>query len=129
MKQNNKVVTQNNKDVKQNIKSWKYIIFLGGEWRRAVGMVETIFRSASQFWNSSWDPYPIADQICDFPYPISDLNPDNTVGVNIKREMILSPNDEEVECTNHTLFQTKVVKTDTLFRTKTATPLSLFLLD
>ena len=44
------------------------------------------------------------------------------VGVNIKREMVLSPNDEEVanssknipnsrlECTNHTLFQTKTAK-------------------
>ena len=49
------------------------------------------------------------------------------VGVNIKREMVLFPNDEEVansskkinaiqdECTNHT-----VVEIDTLFRTKTA---------
>ena len=54
------------------------------------------------------------------------------VGVNIKREMVLSPNDEEVanssknipnsrlECTNHTLFQTKMVEIDTLFQTKTA---------
>ena len=46
-----------------------------------------------------------------------------TVDVNIKREMVLSPNDEEVasskkktipyfrlECTNHTLFQTKMGK-------------------
>ena len=52
------------------------------------------------------------------------------MGVNIKREMVLSPNDEEVassknipdsrlECTNHTLFQTKMVKIDTLFLTKT----------
>ena len=47
------------------------------------------------------------------------------------REMALSPNDEEVaflknipnsilECTNHTLFQTKIVTIDTLFQTKTA---------
>ena len=56
-----------------------------------------------------------------------------TVGVNIKREMVLSPNDEEVassnktyyriqdlECTNCTLFQTKLVEIDTLFKTKTA---------
>ena len=54
------------------------------------------------------------------------------VGVNIKREMVLSSNDEEVansskkhtnsrlQCTNHTLFQTKMVETDTLFQTKTA---------
>ena len=53
------------------------------------------------------------------------------VGVNIKREMVLSPNDEEVansskkktnsrlECTNYTLFQTKMVEIDTLFQTKT----------
>ena len=92
-------------------------------------------------------------KICDFPYPISDLiknlipyfRPEalepgawpervtscygtyTVVGVNIKREMVLFPNDEEVansskkinpiqdECTNHTL-----VEIDTLFRTKTA---------
>ena len=54
------------------------------------------------------------------------------VGVNIKREMVLLPNDDEVanssknipnsrrECTNHTLFQTKMVKIDTLFQTKMA---------
>ena len=46
--------------------------------------------------------------------------------------MVLLPNDEEVansskkhthsrlECTNHTLFQTKIVEIDTLFQTKTA---------
>ena len=86
-------------------------------------------------------------KICDFPCPISDLiknlipyfRPEalepsawpervtscygtyTVVGVNIKREMVLSPNDEEVansskkipnsrlEGTNHTLFQTKMV--------------------
>ena len=83
-------------------------------------------------------------KICDFPYPISDLiknlipyfRPEAlepcawpervtscygtcTVDVNIKREMVLSPNDEvassknipnsRLECTNHTLFQTKMV--------------------
>ena len=50
------------------------------------------------------------------------------VGVNIKREMALSPNDKEVancsknipnsrlECTNHTLFETKMmVEIDTLY--------------
>ena len=54
------------------------------------------------------------------------------VGVNSKREMVLSPNDEEVansskkhtqfktRVPNHTLFQTKMVKIDTLFWTKTA---------
>ena len=52
------------------------------------------------------------------------------VGVNIKREMVLLPNDDEVanssknnfrrECTNHTLFQTKMVKINTLFQTKMA---------
>ena len=47
--------------------------------------------------------------------------------------MVLSPNDEEVanaskknipnsrlDCTNHILFQTKMVEIDTLFQTKTA---------
>ena len=51
--------------------------------------------------------------------------------VNVERQMVLSPNDEvasskqnipnsRLECTNHTLFQTKMVKIDTLFQTKTA---------
>ena len=44
------------------------------------------------------------------------------VGVNIKREMVVSPNDEEVAnfSKKHTLFQTKMVEIDTLFQTKTA---------
>ena len=50
---------------------------------------------------------------------------------DIKREMVLSLNDEEVasskkipnsrlECTNHTSFQTKMVEIDSLFQTKKA---------
>ena len=48
-------------------------------------------------------------KICDFPYPISDLKPGTwpehvtscygmytVVGVNMKREMVLLPNDGEV---------------------------------
>ena len=69
-------------------------------------------------------------KICDFPYPISDLIKNlipyfrpalvynfrsalvqntYTVGVNIKREMVLSPYDEEVASSQkHTQFKTKV---------------------
>ena len=54
-----------------------------------------------------------------------------TVGVSTKREMVLSPNDEEVASSknipnsrpkvlNRTLFQRKMVEIDTLFQTKTA---------
>ena len=35
-------------------------------------------------------------KICDFPHPISDLTGTYTIGVNIKREIVLSPNDDEV---------------------------------
>ena len=77
-------------------------------------------------------------KICDFPYPISDLiknlipyfRPEalepgawpervtscygtyTVVGVNIKREMVLSPNDEEVANSSkkHTQFKTRVNK-------------------
>ena len=77
-------------------------------------------------------------KICDFPYPISDLiknlipyfRPEalepgawpervtscygtyTVVGVNIKREMVLSPNDEEVANSSkkHTQFKTRVYK-------------------
>ena len=75
-------------------------------------------------------------KICDFPYPISDLIknfiprpealepgawPDRVtsccgtytvVGVNIKREMVLSPNDEELANSSkkHTQFKTRVHK-------------------
>ena len=92
-------------------------------------------------------------KICDFPHPISDLiknlipRPEalepgawpervtscygtyTVVGVNIKREMVLSPNDEEVanssknilnsrqEGTNHTLFQKpKCLKSDQQYK-------------
>ena len=69
-------------------------------------------------------------KICDFPYPISDLIKNlipyfrpalvynfrsafvqntYTVGVNIKREMVLSPYDEEVASSQkHIQFKTKV---------------------
>ena len=73
-------------------------------------------------------------KICDFPYPISDLIKNlipegrepfawpervtscygtyTVVGVNIKREMVLSPNDEEVANSSkkHTQFKTRVHK-------------------
>ena len=105
--------------------------------------------------NASWNPYLISDQNLWFSLPY--FRPEKkfdalfqtwspgarrvticygtytVVGVNIKREMILSPYDEEVansskknvpysrlECTNHTLFQTKMVEIDTLFQNKTA---------
>ena len=104
--------------------------------------------------HASWNPYPISDQNHWFslPYFIPDQKFDTlfqtwspgawhvtgdvrscystytVVGVNIKREMVLLPNDEEVansskknipnsriECTNHTLFQTKTAKKNITF--------------
>ena len=86
-------------------------------------------------------------KICDFPYPISDLiknlipyfRPEalepgawpervtscygtyTVVGVNIKREMVLSPNDEEVASSKKdTQFKTRVPINHTLFHTKAA---------
>ena len=41
-------------------------------------------------------------KICDFPLPISDLTGTYTIGVNIKREIVLSPNDEEVASSKKT---------------------------
>ena len=102
---------------------------LGGGWRHA-----------------SWNPYPISDQNLLFSLPyfrpealepgawperVTSCYDTYMVGVNIKREMVLSPNVEEVasskkhtqfktSLTNHTLFQTKMVEIDTLFQTKTA---------
>ena len=68
-------------------------------------------------------------KICDFPNPISDLIKNlipyfshgarrvtscygtDMVGVNIKREMVLSPNEEEVASSKkHTQFETRVHK-------------------
>ena len=91
--------------------------------------------------HASWNPYPISDQNLWFSllyFRPEALEPGawpervtscygtySVVGVNIKREMVLSPNDEEVanstknipnsrlECTNHTLFQSKMVEIDT----------------
>ena len=89
---------------------------------------------------ASWNPYPISDQNLHFPYPISDLIKNLTpyfrpealepgawpervtscygtytvVGMNIKREMVLLPNDEEVanSCIKniYTKFKTRVHK-------------------
>ena len=89
-------------------------------------------------WHTSWNPYPISDQICDFRYSISDLikklipyfRPEalepstwpehvtscngtyTVVGVNIKREMVLPAKDEEVGYSSkkHTQFKTRVHK-------------------
>ena len=88
--------------------------------------------------HSSWNPYPISDQNLWFSLPF--FRPDQkfdtlpyfrpealeprawpervtscygmyTVGANIKREMVLSPNDEEVASTEkHTQFKTRVHK-------------------
>ena len=90
--------------------------------------------------HASWNPYPISDQNLHFPYPISDLIKNLTpyfrpealepgawpervtscygtytaVGMNIKREMVLLPNDEEVanSCIKsiYTKFKTRVHK-------------------
>ena len=79
--------------------------------------------------HASWNPYPISDQNVIFPtlfqtwskiwYPISALEPGAwhrcyltyMVGVNIKREMVLSPNEEEVASSKkHTQFKTRVHK-------------------
>ena len=88
--------------------------------------------------HASWNPYPISDQNLWFPYPIPDLiknlipyfRPEalepsawpkcetsycdtcTVVGINIKREMVLSPNDEEVANSSqkHLQFKTRVHK-------------------
>ena len=92
-----------------------------------VGMCDTLPETLTLFQT----------KICDFPYPISDLiknlipyfRPEalepgawpervtscygtyTVVGVNIKREMVLSPNDEEVASSKkHTQFKTRVNK-------------------
>ena len=106
--------------------------------------------------HASWNPYPISDQNLWFSLPYFRPDPKfdtlfqtwrpgawpervtrcygtyAVVGVNIKREMVLSLNNEEIAnssknilnsrlvCTNHTLFQKQMVEIDTLFQTKTA---------
>ena len=63
-------------------------------------------------WHASWNPYPISDQNLWFSLPYfspealepgswpervtSSYGTYTVVGLNIKREMFLSPNDEEV---------------------------------
>ena len=78
-------------------------------------------------WHTSWNPYPISDQNLWFSLPYfrpEALEPGawpervtscygtyTVVGVNIKREMVLSPNDEEVASSKkHTQFKTRVHK-------------------
>ena len=93
----------------------------GGYFQKSwVGVCGTLLETVTLFQT----------KICDFPYPISDLIKNlipyfrpalvynfrsalvqntYTVGVNIKREMVLSPYDEEVASSQkHTQFKTKV---------------------
>ena len=78
--------------------------------------------------HASWNPYPISDQNLWFSLPYfrpEALEPSTwpevvtscygmytVVGVNFKREMVLSPNDEEVANSSqkHTQFKTRVHK-------------------
>ena len=78
--------------------------------------------------HASWNPYPISDQNLWFSLPYfrpEALEPGawpehvtscygmyTVVGVNFKREMVLSPNDEEVANSSqkHTQFKTRVHK-------------------
>ena len=87
--------------------------------------------------HTSWNPYPISDQNLWFSLPFfrpEVLEPGvwperatscygtYTVGVDIKREMVLSPNDEEVANSSKkdTQFKTRVPINHTLFQTKAA---------
>ena len=95
-----------------------------------VGVCGTLLETLALFQTKICDfPYPISDLIKNW-YPISALKPRSpardrsawpkrvtscygtyTVGVNIKREMVLSPNDEEVASSKkHTQFKTRVNK-------------------
>ena len=114
-------------------------------------------KSGGGWRHPSWIPYPISDQ--NLWFSLLYFTPDQKFDTlfqtwspgprcvtgardkllrhvhgwrtDIKREMVLSLNDEEVasskkipnsrpECTNHTPFQTKMVEIDTLFQTKKA---------
>ena len=75
----------------------------------------TLFQTWSKIWYptvfQTWSPGALRVTSCYGAY---------TVGVNIKREMVLSPNDEEVASSKkHTQFKTGV-HNHTLFQTKTA---------
>ena len=87
--------------------------------------------------HAPWNPYPISDQNLWFSLPYfrpEALEPGawpervtscygtyTVVGVNIKREMVLSPNDEEVASSKKdTQFKTRVPINHTLFYTKAA---------
>ena len=60
-------------------------------------------------------------KICDFPYPISDLILKSIRVTSCYGTYMVGVNIQRLECTNHTLFQTKLVIIDTLFQaTKTA---------
>ena len=74
------------------------------------------FSTQFQTWSKIWPVRPEA-----WPKRVTSCYGKYMVGVNIKREIVLSPNDEEVassknipnsrlEYTNHTLFQTKTAK-------------------
>ena len=77
--------------------------------------------------HTSWNPYPISDQNLWFSPPY--VRPYKTFLKRkcfyrqmLKKKIILLKHipNSRLECTNHTLFQTKMVEIDTLFQTKTA---------
>ena len=79
-------------------------------------------------WHASWNPYPISDQNLWFSLPYfspealepgswpervtSSYGTYTVVGLNIRREMVLSPNDEEVANSSqqHTQLKNRVHK-------------------
>ena len=88
-----------------------------------VGMCGTLPETLTLFQTKIRDfPYPISDLIKNIWYPVSDLKPwspgarrvtgardkllrtNTVVGVNIKREMVLSPNDKEVANSSKKIF-------------------------
>ena len=94
--------------------------------QKARGILPEKFGGGVQ--HPSWNPHPISDQNLWFSLPYfrpEALEPGawpervtscygtyTVVGVNIKREMVLSPNDEEVANSSkkHTQFKTRVHK-------------------
>ena len=83
-------------------------------WGCAAGLPETLPLFQTKICDFPYPPYPISDLIKNLiPYFRPEaLEPGTyTVAVNIKREMVSSPNNEEVASSKkHTQFKTTVQK-------------------
>ena len=108
---------------KEHLAQWPLICVQNTMKKSRGGLPEKL---GGGVWHTSWNPYPISDQNLWFSLPyfrpealepgawpehVTSCYGTYMVGVNIQREMVLSPNDKEVASSKkHTQFKTRMHK-------------------